>query len=178
MRVASLAVGLVVGACSSHHPVAGDAFGTGIDSPPAGCPAPVTQDGSDNSSSTTPQLIPAPSSDSGTTILVLGTPDAGGYASLHGYFKITGLPATKPMQLSLVMGTACVATCSTMVELRSGIHPDIAFLGDNQNGGCAQVGENSSGQPFRPTTNPQGELPLYAPAENNGPNYGYLVEVP
>ncbi|MDB4952768.1 MAG: hypothetical protein JWO36_337 [Myxococcales bacterium] len=169
MKAALVTLSVFINACGSHTQVAADAVGTGIDSAPPSCPTPVTEDTADHS--TTPQMIASPSSVSGTTILVLGTPDGnGGYASLNGYFEITGLPASKAMNISLVMGTACTPACSTKVEMRAGYHPNIVLLGDNLAMGC-----NGSGSTATTTL---GELQLLALSTNNGPDYAYLIQIP
>jgi hypothetical protein len=161
---------VVLGACPAHHQETPDASGTGIDAAPPTCPAPITEDSADHSTHTNEQLIPAPSAASGSTILVLGMPDAGGYASLTGYQKITGLPPNKEMNISLVMGTTCTPACSPMVEMLAGSHPNFVLLGDDYAGGCDMGGSTP--------TDPQGGLELYEASNNNGPNYGYLIQVP
>ena len=169
MRATLLAMCGVLGACGGHDPVAADAVGTGIDSPPPSCPAPFTEDAADHSSIA--QVFASPSSARGTSILVLGMPDgAGGYASLNGLFSVTGLPPGKRMNLSLVMGTACTPACSPTVELRAGMHPNFALLGDDQSSGCRSSDSSS--------TTSAGELPLWALSTNDGPNYGYLIQIP
>jgi hypothetical protein len=161
---------MIVGACGGHGQVATDAYGTGTDAAPLTCPVPVTEDSADHSTVALEQLIVAPSSATGTTILVLGMLSGSTYASLNGYFKITGLPPSHTMNIFLVMGTACTPACSPMVELRAGFHPDIKLLGDDLMGGCTMSNW--------PSTDPQGELQLFATPTNDGPNYGYLIQIP
>jgi hypothetical protein len=169
MRAAPLA-SLLVAACGGNDPMDAPKMDAAIDAAPPACPSPVTEDTADNSAAATAQMIASPSSAAGTSILLLGTPDAGGYASLNGYFVISGLPATQPMNVFLVMGTDCTRACSPMVQLRAGIHPNVLLLGDDMAGGCAESGQAK--------TSFSGTLPLYAPSTNDGPNYGYLIQIP